>query len=95
MRKNIARVFEGRSVRLFTNIDDAQEKTFKMACILLEQGAKVEIEKYTSLPNLNTVRIDNSINKVTISTLLLNLLDLGYSRDTIASLLRIEEYMPY
>lgn len=97
LNKDIAKVFQGRPVRLFTNIDDTQEKTLKIACILLEQGAKVEIGKYSNLPNLNTVGIDDSLNqpKVTISSLVFNLMDLGYSRDKIASLLRIEEYIPF
>lgn len=86
-----------RNVRFYPHADGNQS-VLRTVCSLSKQGAKVAIENYRNFPNLSDVTSSvfdqnffgssNTEEYVTIGALALNLLELGYSLDNIASLLK-------
>lgn len=103
LNADIARVFRGRRVRLYRDIDDTDQRILKMKYALLKHGAKVEIDSY--LCNVNSTRLyafefdyldkSEEPEMLSISTIALNFLGSGCSRDIIASCLQIEQCIPF
>jgi len=103
LNADMGRVFRERKVRLYRNIDDTDQRILKMEYALQKHGANVEIDTY--LCHWNSTRLyafefdflDQSEEPETmsISTIALNFLKSGSSRDMIASMLQIEQCIPF
>ncbi len=103
LNADMGSVFRGKRVRIYRDIDDTDQRILKMEYALLKYGAKVEIDSY--LCNMNSVRLyafefdyldkSEEPEMLSISTIALNFLGSGCSRDIIASCLQIEQCIPF
>lgn len=103
LNADMGRVFRGKRVRLYRNIDDTDQRILKMEYALLKLGAKVEIDSYLCVVNSTRLYafefdyLDKSEEQemLSISTIALSFLESGSSRDIIASMLQIEQCIPF